>query len=67
MPGVYNADTLGIRPDLVGREITSWGDLLDPAFKGKAAIQNIPAIGIMDAIMALPVRRRWSNTATRAT
>jgi putative spermidine/putrescine transport system substrate-binding protein len=53
MPGVYNADTLGIRPDQVGREITSWGDLLDPAFKGKAAIQNIPAIGIMDAIMAL--------------
>jgi putative spermidine/putrescine transport system substrate-binding protein len=53
MPGVYNADTLGIRPDLVNREITSWADLLDPAFKGKAAIQNIPAIGIMDAIMAL--------------
>jgi putative spermidine/putrescine transport system substrate-binding protein len=53
MPGVYNADTLGIRPDLVGREISSWGDLLDPAFAGKAAIQNIPAIGIMDAIMAL--------------
>jgi putative spermidine/putrescine transport system substrate-binding protein len=53
MPGVFNADTLGIRPDLVGRKITSWGDLLDPAFKGKAAIQNIPAIGIMDAIMAL--------------
>jgi putative spermidine/putrescine transport system substrate-binding protein len=53
MPGVYNADTLGIRPDLVGRKITSWADLLDPAFKGKAAIQNIPANGIMDAIMAL--------------
>jgi putative spermidine/putrescine transport system substrate-binding protein len=53
LPGVYNADTLGVRPDLVGRKITSWGDLLDPAFKGKAAIQNIPAIGIMDAIMAL--------------
>ncbi len=53
LPGVYNADTLGIRPDLVGRDITSWADLLDPAFKGKAAIQNIPAIGIMDAIMAL--------------
>jgi putative spermidine/putrescine transport system substrate-binding protein len=52
-PGVYNADTLGIRPDLVGREITSWGDLLAPEFKGKTAIQNIPTIGIMDAIMAL--------------
>jgi putative spermidine/putrescine transport system substrate-binding protein len=53
LPGVFNADTLGIRPDLVGKEITSWGDLLDPAFKGKTAIQNIPAIGMMDAIMAL--------------
>lgn len=52
IPGVYNADTLGIRPDLVGRDITSWSDLLSPDFDGKAAIQNIPTIGIMDAIMA---------------
>ncbi|MHB1108920.1 MAG: ABC transporter substrate-binding protein [Devosia sp.] len=51
-PGVYNADTLGIRPDLTGRAITSWADLISPDFKGKAAIQNIPTIGIMDAIMA---------------
>ncbi len=53
VPGVYNADTLGIRPDLVGRDITSWADLISSDFKGKAAIQNIPTIGIMDAIMAL--------------
>ena len=53
VPSVYNADTLGIRPDLVGREITSWADLISPDFKGKTAIQNIPTIGIMDAIMAL--------------
>ena len=52
VPGVYNADTLGIRPDLVGREITSWADLISPDFKGKAAIQNIPTNGIMDAMMA---------------
>ena len=51
-PGVYNADTLGIRPDLVGRPVDSWADLISPDFKGKAAIQNIPTIGIMDAIMA---------------
>ncbi|PWC29527.1 ABC transporter substrate-binding protein [Teichococcus aestuarii] len=51
MPTVYNADTLGIRPDLVGRPITHWKDLLDPAFKGKASILNIPGIGIMDAAM----------------
>jgi putative spermidine/putrescine transport system substrate-binding protein len=52
LPGVFNADTLGIRPDLVGRDITSWGDLFGDSFRGRAAIQNIPTIGIMDAIMA---------------
>ena len=51
-PGVYNADTLGIRPDLVGREVNSWADLFSPDFKGKTAIQNIPTNGIMDAMMA---------------
>ncbi|AWK89610.1 ABC transporter substrate-binding protein [Azospirillum thermophilum] len=51
IPTIYNADTLGIRPDLVGRPVTSWKDLLDPAFKGKASILNIPSIGIMDAAM----------------
>ena len=51
-PGVFNADTLGIRPDLVGREVNSWADLFSPDFKGKTAIQNIPTNGIMDAMMA---------------
>ncbi|MFX8668549.1 hypothetical protein ABTM51_20440, partial [Acinetobacter baumannii] len=51
IPTIYNADTLGIRPDLVGRPITTWADLVDPAFKGKASILNIPSIGIMDAAM----------------
>lgn len=53
VPTIYNADTLGIRPDLVGREITSWADIMDPAFRGKAAILNIPSIGIMDAAMIM--------------
>ncbi|HWK45440.1 MAG TPA: PotD/PotF family extracellular solute-binding protein [Stellaceae bacterium] len=51
IPTIYNADTLGIRPDLVGRPITQWKDLMDPAFKGKASILNISSIGIMDAAM----------------
>ena len=51
MPTIYNADTLGIRPDLVGRKITNWRDLADPVFRGKASILNIPSIGIMDAAM----------------
>jgi len=53
IPTVYNADSLGIRPDLIERPITSWADLLDPAFKGKASILNIPSIGIMDAAMIM--------------
>src|SRR5664279_5135176 len=53
IPTIYNADTLGIRPDLVGRPITNWKDLVDPAFKGKASILNIPSIGIMDAAMVM--------------
>lgn len=53
IPTIYNADTLGIRPDLVGRPISHWKDLVDPAFKGKASILNIPGIGIMDAAMVM--------------
>ncbi|TGV96346.1 ABC transporter substrate-binding protein, partial [Mesorhizobium sp. M2D.F.Ca.ET.145.01.1.1] len=37
VPTIYNADTLGIRPDLGGRDITTWADIMDPAFKGKTA------------------------------
>jgi len=53
IPTVYNADTLGIRPDLIKRPITSWSELLNPEFKGKASILNIPSIGIMDAAMVI--------------
>ena len=50
-PTNYNADTLGIRPDIIGRPIESWTELLNPEFKGKASILNIASIGIMDAAM----------------
>ncbi|TQM99480.1 putative spermidine/putrescine transport system substrate-binding protein [Acidovorax temperans] len=53
IPTVYNADTLGIRPDLIKRPISSWAELLNPEFKGKASILNIPSIGIMDAAMVV--------------
>jgi len=53
VPTIYNADTLGIRPDLVGRDITTWADIMDPKFKGKTSILNIPSIGIMDAAMIM--------------
>lgn len=53
VPTIYNADTLGVRTDLVKRDVTSWGDLFAPEFAGKAALVNIPQIGIMDAAMAM--------------
>jgi putative spermidine/putrescine transport system substrate-binding protein len=51
VPQVYNADSIGYRPDLVGHTVTEWKDLIDPKFKGKAAILDVPAIGIMDAAL----------------
>ncbi|WP_158809425.1 PotD/PotF family extracellular solute-binding protein [Beijerinckia sp. L45] len=51
VPQVYNADSMGYRPDLVGHTVTAWKDLIDPKFKGKAAILDVPAIGIMDAAL----------------
>ncbi len=56
LPTLYNADTLGIRPDLIGRPVHSWKEILNPEFKGKAALQDNPAIGIMDVAMALEAR-----------
>ena len=56
IPTITNADTLGIRPDLVERPVTSWADLLAPEFKGKAALQDGPAVGSMDVALALEAR-----------
>ena len=67
IPTIYNADTLGIRPDLIGRPIDSWAELLNPEFKGKASILEHPVDrhhGCRDGRA-----RPWaaSSTATRAT
>lgn len=51
IPTIYNADTLGIRPDKINRPIDSWAELLNPEFRGKASILDISSIGIMDAAM----------------
>ncbi len=58
MPTNFNADTLGTRPDLVGGhdKVTSWADLLDPKYKGKAALVDEARIGTMDVAMALEAR-----------
>ena len=51
IPTIYNADTLGIRPDLIGRPIDTWAELLNPEFRGTASILDISSIGIMDMSM----------------
>jgi putative spermidine/putrescine transport system substrate-binding protein len=58
VPTLFNADTLGIRPDLVGGrdKVSSWGDLLDPKYKGKAALVDYAPVGVIDAAMALTAR-----------
>lgn len=56
LPTIFNADTLGVRPDLVGRKIESWAELFNADFRGKTALINVPQIGIMDAAMAIEAR-----------
>lgn len=53
IPFQYNADTLGYRPDLVGKKIESWAELFNPQFKGKTSLLSTPSIGIMDAGMVM--------------
>jgi putative spermidine/putrescine transport system substrate-binding protein len=52
---IYNADTLGIRPGLIGGRdrVASWRDLLDPNFKGKVALFDCAPLGVIDVAMAL--------------
>ncbi|HTS53343.1 MAG TPA: extracellular solute-binding protein [Burkholderiales bacterium] len=52
LPQVYNADSMGYRPDLIKKPITEWKELINPTYKGKAAILDVPAIGIMDAALS---------------
>ena len=58
IPTIYNADTLGIRPDLIGGrdKVRSWKDLLDPKFKGKTALFDYAPVGVIDVAMALEAR-----------
>ncbi|MFV0244541.1 MAG: PotD/PotF family extracellular solute-binding protein [Qingshengfaniella sp.] len=53
VPLYYNADTLGIRPDLIGRPIESWAEMLNPEFSGRVALQDGVNVGVPDAAMAL--------------
>ncbi len=64
IPTVTNADTLGIRPDLIGRPVTSWADLISSDFKGKAGQPHHRRDRCRHGDGS---RRPHQNTATRAT
>ena len=67
VPQFYNCDSIGYRYDLIGRDIDSWGALLDPEFKGKSAIINdyllTPgwAAGYLKASGIIPEIQRTGN------
>ena len=62
-PVLHNADTLGIRPDIIGRPIDSWKELINPEFAGRAALVSFSQIGLMDAAMAFQANgeREYAN------
>jgi putative spermidine/putrescine transport system substrate-binding protein len=51
MPGVYNVDSMGYDKKVIPL-VTSWAQLFNPAYKGRVALINDPAIGLMDAALA---------------
>jgi putative spermidine/putrescine transport system substrate-binding protein len=53
IPVMYNADTLGVRPDLVPHKVESWADLFNSEFAGKVALQDGVNVGVPDAAVAL--------------
>ena len=67
VPQVYNADSIGYRPDLVDRPVTEWKDLLDPSYKGKAAILDVPKQSASWTPLFAWKAPTSSSMATRAT
>ena len=53
IPGVFNADTLGIQPEAIGRPVNNWHELFNDEYSGRAAGMDIPPIMIMDAALAI--------------
>ena len=62
VPSQHNADTLGYRPDLVGRKLDTWAELINPEWRGKVALQIFPEIAMMDLAMALEASGQVSYT-----
>ena len=40
VPQFFNCDSIGYRYDLLKEDVTSWGSLVDPKYKGKVGILN---------------------------
>jgi len=53
VPGFHNADSLGYNLDEIGYEVTSWKELFNPKWKGRAAIIDTAPIGSQDIGMAM--------------
>lgn len=53
LPSVHNADTLGYRPDLTGRKLESWAELISDEWRGKVGLQSFPDIAMMDIALAI--------------
>ena len=52
VPTFHNADSMGYNTKEVA-PVTSWGELLNPKYKGRVALVSTPQVGCMDAAMAL--------------
>ena len=57
LPYVHNVDSFGYNTNIIPKgvpyESESWGWLLDPRWKGKVGIVNVPTIGISDWALAV--------------
>src|SRR3984893_8664964 len=53
IPTITNADTLGIRQDLIASALPRWADLITPDLKGKAALNESPTTEVIDVAMAV--------------
>jgi putative spermidine/putrescine transport system substrate-binding protein len=57
LPSVHNVDSFGYNADIIPRgrpyDSESWGWLLDERWKGRVALVSDPAIGLIDAALAV--------------
>ena len=52
LPMFHNADSLGYDKDALGRDVTSWAEMLGSDVQGRVGLTNTPQVGVMDVAMA---------------